>query len=70
MSRWVPCKRREFVHKLRQIGFEGPYSGTRHQFLVHQNHRLAIPSNEEYSIPQLRFMLREVVTSPRLLYHS
>jgi len=24
------------------------------------NHRLAIPSNSEYSVPQLRFMIREV----------
>jgi benzoyl-CoA reductase/2-hydroxyglutaryl-CoA dehydratase subunit BcrC/BadD/HgdB len=24
------------------------------------NHRLAIPSNKEYSVPQLKFMLKEV----------
>jgi len=28
--------------------------------MVYQQHRLAIPSNEEYSVPQLRVMLREV----------
>lgn len=42
------------------MGFEGPYSGGRHEFMVHQGHRLAMPSNDEYSIPQLRMMLREV----------
>jgi len=28
--------------------------------MVYQKQRLAIPSNEEYSIPQLRMMLREL----------
>jgi hypothetical protein len=60
MSRWVPCKRRVFVRRLRELGFSGPYSGTRHQFMVYEQHRLAIPSHAEYSVPQLRMMLREV----------
>jgi hypothetical protein len=45
---------------LRQLGFDGPFSGTRHQFLVYKTHRLAIPSKTEYSIPQLRMMIREI----------
>ncbi|MBM4351530.1 MAG: type II toxin-antitoxin system HicA family toxin [Deltaproteobacteria bacterium] len=44
---------------MRQLGFDGPFSGTRHQFLVYKTHRLAIPSNSEYSILQLRMMIRE-----------
>ena len=28
--------------------------------MVYEQHRLAIPSNAEYSVPQLRMMLREV----------
>ena len=60
MNRWTPCKRREFVRLLRKLGFEGPYSGTRHQFMTYEGHRLAIPANAEYSVPQLRMMLREV----------
>jgi hypothetical protein len=59
MSPWRPCKRRIFVKKLRCLGFDGPYSGSRHQFLVFQEDRLTIPSNDEYSIPQLRMVLRE-----------
>ncbi len=60
MSRWAPCKRRDFIRRLRAIGFDGPFSGTRHQFMVYEQHRLAIPSNAEYSVPQLRMMIREV----------
>lgn len=60
MNRWQPCKRREFIKRLRKLNFDGPYSGTRHQFMVYKNHRLSIPSNTEYSVPQLRMMLNEV----------
>ncbi len=60
MNRWAPCKRRDFIRQLRKLGFDGPYSGARHQFMVYEQHRLAIPSNAEYSVPQLRIMMREV----------
>jgi hypothetical protein len=46
--------------KLRRLGFEGPFSGARHQFMTLGEKRLAIPSNDEYSVPQLRMMLHEV----------
>lgn len=60
MSRWTPCKRRDFIRRLTQLGFDGPFAGTRHQFMIYQQHWLAIPSNAEYSVAQLRFMLHEV----------
>ena len=60
MSQWRPCKRRVFINRLKRLGFVGPYSGTRHQFMVYRQHRLAVPSNAEYSVPQLRLLLREV----------
>ena len=60
MSQWQPCKRRVFIKKLRRLGFDGPYAGTRHQFMIYKNHRMSIPSNSEYSVPQLRMMLNEV----------
>jgi len=70
VSRWTPCKRRDFIQRLRlwpvrptgwkrQLGFDGPFIGTRHQFMAYQKHRLTIPSNSEYSVPQLRMMIRE-----------
>ena len=60
MSQWRPCKRRLFIKRLWNLGFDGPYAGTRHQFMVYKNHRLSIPSNPEYSVPQLRIMINEV----------
>ena len=60
MSQWHPCKRKLFIKRIRNLGFDGPYSGTRHQFMVYKNHRLSIPSNPEFSIPQLKMMINEV----------
>lgn len=60
MSRWNPCKRGVFVRRLRELGFDGLYSGTKHQFMTCGQKRLSVPSNAEFSVSQLRMMLREV----------
>ena len=65
MSRWTPCRRGDFIRKLRRLGFDGPFTGTRHQFMVLSQKRLAVPSNAEYSVPQLRMMIREVEAMAR-----
>jgi hypothetical protein len=60
MAAWRPLKRRDFIRKLRALGFDGPFSGTRHQFMIFGQHRQTIPSNSEFSVPQLRMLLRQV----------
>jgi hypothetical protein len=60
MAAWRPLKRRDFIRKLRGLGFDGPFSGTRHQFMVLKQHRQTIPSNSEFSVPQIRMLLRQV----------
>lgn len=60
MVRWAPCKRREFIKKLIKLGFSEPETGGNHFFMRYGSHTLAIPSNAEYSVPQLKTMLREV----------
>jgi hypothetical protein len=60
LKQWMPCKRRDFIRRLRQLGFDGPFSGAKHQFMTYGQHRLAIPSNTDYSIPQVRMMIQEI----------
>lgn len=48
--KWKPCKRSDFVKKLRALGFEGAYSGAKHQFVVFNQCRLTVLSNSEYFI--------------------
>jgi len=70
MSQWQPCKRRLFIKRLRKLGFDGPYSGARHQFMVYENHRLSVPSNSEYSVPQLKMMLTAIAAAVFVIYPS
>lgn len=60
MAGWRPLKRREFLRRLRALNFTGPYSGARHQFMVFGSHRQTLPSNAEYSVPQVRMLVRQV----------
>ena len=60
MAGWRPLKRRDFIRKLRALGFAGPHSGTRHQFMAFGGHHQTIPTNSEYSIPQVRMLVRQV----------
>jgi hypothetical protein len=60
MAGWHPLRRREFVRRLRVLGFSGPYAGTRHEFMVYGKKRQTVPSNAEFSVPQVKFLLRQV----------
>jgi hypothetical protein len=60
VNRWKRCKRRDFIDRLLALGFTGPYSGTKHQFMIYRQCRLAIPSNTDFSIPQLHMLIREI----------
>lgn len=60
MAGWHPLKRREFIRRLRALGFDGPHRGTRHEFLVCGQKRQTIPSNADFSLPQLKMLLRQV----------
>jgi len=60
MPRWTPCKRRVFIKKLVRLGFSSPEPGGRHFYMRYGRHTLAIPNNPEYSVPQLRMMIKEV----------
>jgi len=57
---WSPCKRRDFIRKLRRLGFSPPEPGGRHFFMRLQPYTLTLQANPEYSVPQLRMLLREV----------
>lgn len=59
-TRWVPCKRREFIRKLRRLGFEDPYPGARHQVMYRDRARLVLPNNAEYSVQQVRQLVTQV----------
>ena len=59
MNRWNPCSRREVIRRLRGLGFDGPFPGGDHSYMQFEGRRLTIPSNREYPVDQLRYVLRQ-----------
>jgi hypothetical protein len=48
------------LRKLKKVGFSPPEPGGRHFYMRYGTYTLTIPSNREYSIPQMRMLLNEV----------
>ena len=44
MAALKSIRRDELIRALRRLGFEGPYSGKRHQFMLKDSLRLRIPN--------------------------
>jgi hypothetical protein len=60
MAKWRPCKRSDFIKKLVNLGFDPPELGGRHSYMRYRSYTLTLPSNKEYSVPQLRMLLHEI----------
>jgi hypothetical protein len=40
----TPVDRRTLIRKLKNLGFEGPYAGGKHQYMLKEQHKLVIPN--------------------------
>ena len=50
MPAFGPIKRKDLVDYLKQLGFEGPYSGGKHQYMVKGQLKLAVPNPHQGEI--------------------
>ena len=50
MPPFGPVHRSELVRALRSLGFDGPYSGSKHQFMVRGSVTLRIPNPHQTDI--------------------
>ena len=50
MPSFGPVRRAELVRALRTLGFEGPYSGGKHQFMIRGPVTLRIPNPHQSDI--------------------
>jgi predicted RNA binding protein YcfA (HicA-like mRNA interferase family) len=44
MKRLSAVSRRDLLRRLKQLGFEGPYTGGRHELMVRGSKRLVLPN--------------------------
>ncbi len=59
-----PVKRKELIRYLRKLGFEGPFSGGKHQFMLKDKLRLTLPNPHQQEISQA--LLQRFLSRPRL----
>ena len=57
MPRMGPIKRRDLIRYLKILGFEGPYSGGKHQFMIKDNVTLRLPNPHKGDIGR-EFLIR------------
>ncbi len=50
MPSFGPIKRKELIRYLKQVGFDGPYSGGKHQFMRRGDITLRIPNPHQGDI--------------------
>lgn len=60
MGKWYPCKRKEFIKKLKKLGFSHPEPGGKHFYMRYGTYTLTLPNNKLYSVPQLKMLLQEI----------
>ncbi len=67
MPPWGPTKRRDLVSALKRLGFSGPFSGGKHQFMVRGDIVLTIPNphHDEIGVGLLAVVLRQGGVSRR-----
>jgi predicted RNA binding protein YcfA (HicA-like mRNA interferase family) len=65
MPHFGPITRTELIRCFQQLGFSGPYAGTKHQFMVKEQNRIRIPNPHQSDIGRnlLRAILREAGVS-------
>lgn len=47
-----PIKRSDLIRYLKKAGFDGPFSGGKHQFILKGHLRLTIPNPHQHDISQ------------------
>ncbi len=57
MPRMGSIKRRDLIRYLKILGFEGPYSGGKHQFMIKDNVTLRLPNPHKGDIGR-EFLIR------------
>lgn len=50
MPTFGSIKRKDFIRALKDAGFDGPYAGGKHEFMVKGNLRLTVPNSHQGEI--------------------
>lgn len=62
MPRLTPCSRSDFIRKLKNLGYQGPSTGSDHEFMSksgHANIKVPNPHRGDISVDLLSRILRD-----------
>ena len=61
-----PISRDDLIRRMRSLGFEGPFSGGKHSFLIRGNKRVPLPNphGSDIGIGLLRRILQQAGITP------
>ena len=63
MPRIIPLSRRKMIKKLRRLGFLGPKSATRHEYMIKGNCKIFIPNphgNKDIGVPIIKAIIKQL----------
>lgn len=62
MPKLQPLSRRTLIKKLKKLGFNGPYSGTRHQYVEYGKKRIFIPNphGSDIGVPLIKQIIKQL----------
>ncbi len=62
-----PIDRRELIRKLKGLGFEGLFLGTKHQYMKKGNHKIFIPNphGKDIGRPLIRRIINQIGIDPK-----
>ena len=65
MPNLSPLPRRILIKKLRKLGFSGPYSATRHQYMSRNGEKIFIPNphGKDIGLPIIKKIVRQLKIS-------
>ena len=61
-----PLSRKELIRKFRALGYSGPFSGGKHQFMIEGSHKIRIPNPHigDIDVGLLKEIFRQAGISP------
>jgi predicted RNA binding protein YcfA (HicA-like mRNA interferase family) len=62
MAKLVPVTRIDLIRKLRNLGFDGPFVATRHQYMLQKSQKIFIPNphGKDIGVPLLRRIIKQL----------
>jgi len=63
MPKIKPISRKERIAKLKSLGFKGPFTATKHQYMVKGRHKIFIPNphkGKDIGVPLLKKIISQI----------